>query len=75
MSPNHFQHLLELVRPLITKKKDTKNAKGNHGRRNVGSNITLFGKGRFPAVSELLISNGKDNSQQYRNKAMLSIKF
>ena len=23
MSPNHFQHLLELVRPLITKK-DTK---------------------------------------------------
>ena len=24
MSPNHFQHLLELVRPLITKKKTQK---------------------------------------------------
>ena len=52
MSPNHFQHLLELVRPLITKK--DKNAKGDHRKRKVGSN-TLFGNGIFPVVSELLI--------------------
>ena len=53
MSPNRLQHLLELVRRLITKK--DKIAKGDHSRRKVGSNITLLDNGRFPAVFQLLI--------------------
>ena len=49
-------------------KKRHKNEKGDHSRRKVGSNTTLFDNERFPVVSELLIENGEDNRQQYRNR-------
>ena len=52
MSPNRFQHLLELVRLLLTKK-DTKMRKATTAEERLA--VTLFGNGRFPVVSELLI--------------------
>ena len=53
MSPNRFQHLLELVRPLITKK-DTKMRKAIIAEERLAVTF-VFGNGRFPAVSVLLI--------------------